>query len=240
MGKFISVFGLKFKGLQVEHVIKTIAETKVITTVNAEFIVEANENNKRLKAIISSTVSTFDGQIPYFIAKLFNSKCSFDKISGSDLIYDFIDKAKKESLSIFFLGGIEDTNLKAVNKIKEKGVRSFGYSPMLSDYPFSENWNNKVKAALLENPPDILLVCFGAVKQEFWIDDNIDFLNELNVKFVYGAGGTVDFVAGTKKRAPVILQKAGLEGVYRLFKEPRLFRFLRIFKSLKIFKYITK
>lgn len=239
MNKLVSIFGLDFTGLQVDDVIKTTENTKVITTVNAEFIVEANESNNRLKNIISSTVSTFDGQVPYLIAKLFNPKCLFDKISGSDLIYDFINKAKTESLSIFFLGGLEETNFKAVNNIKNKGINAFGYSPPYSDYPFSDDWCDDIRLALFESKPDILLVCFGAVKQEFWIDDNIDFLNEIGVKFVYGAGGTVDFIAGTKYRAPIFLQKIGLEGVYRLFKEPKLFRFMRILKSFRIFKYIN-
>jgi N-acetylglucosaminyldiphosphoundecaprenol N-acetyl-beta-D-mannosaminyltransferase len=235
---FLSIFGLKFTGLRVSEVIKEADTTKVITTVNAEFIVEANEKNERLKNIISTTVSTFDGQVPYFIAKLFNSNTDFHKISGSDLIYDFIDKARKESLSVFILGGKEETNLKAVKNIRDKGVQAFGYSPPYSSYPFSDGWCNDITQILAQKSPDILLVCFGAVKQEFWIDDNLDFLNSLNVKFVYGAGGTVDFVAGTKSRAPVFFQRTGLEGIYRLFEEPKLFRFMRILKSFRLFKYI--
>jgi N-acetylglucosaminyldiphosphoundecaprenol N-acetyl-beta-D-mannosaminyltransferase len=232
------MFGLTFTGLKVDEVTKCVSNTKVITTVNAEFIVEANESNQRLKNIISSTVSTFDGQVPYIIAKLFNPKVPFDKISGSDLIYDFIAKAQQEALSIFLLGGLEETNLQAVNNIQNRGVKAFGYSPLYSSYPFKDEWSADIRKVISESRPDILLVCFGAVKQEFWIDDNLDFLNALNVKFVYGAGGTVDFVAGTKSRAPVFLQRLGLEGVYRLFKEPKLFRFMRILKSFRLFKYI--
>lgn len=50
-----------------------------------------------------------------------------------------------------------------------------------------------------------------------------------------GCGGTFDFVAGRIQRAPRIIQKVGLEGIWRLVSEPKWFRLKRLLVSLKFF-----
>ena len=77
-------------------------------------------------------------------------------------------------------------------------------------------------------------------KQEYWISDNRILLESIGVKIAIGCGGTFDFVAGRIKRAPKWIQKIGLEGFWRLFKEPQLFRLKRLLISFKIFKYYFK
>jgi N-acetylglucosaminyldiphosphoundecaprenol N-acetyl-beta-D-mannosaminyltransferase len=43
----------------------------------------------------------------------------------------------------------------------------------------------------------------------------------MGVQFVMGVGGSFDIIAGKTKRAPLILQKMGLEWSYRVWQEPR-------------------
>jgi N-acetylglucosaminyldiphosphoundecaprenol N-acetyl-beta-D-mannosaminyltransferase len=54
-----------------------------------------------------------------------------------------------------------------------------------------------------------------------------------------GAGGTVDFLAGTLRRAPRFLQVIGLEGVWRLLTQPSLFRLQRLARSARMFLYVN-
>jgi N-acetylglucosaminyldiphosphoundecaprenol N-acetyl-beta-D-mannosaminyltransferase len=63
-------------------------------------------------------------------------------------------------------------------------------------------------------------------------------LSKIGVKYIVGCGGTFDFVANKIKRAPVFIQKIGLEGVYRFLQEPNKVRYKRLFDSFKFFKYI--
>ncbi|WP_235561031.1 WecB/TagA/CpsF family glycosyltransferase [Bacillus sp. FJAT-28004] len=65
--------------------------------------------------------------------------------------------------------------------------------------------------------PDVLVVALGAPKAEFWIHK---FKNTLNARVAIGVGGSLDTIAGTVKRAPVIWQKTNLEWLYRLIKQP--------------------
>jgi N-acetylglucosaminyldiphosphoundecaprenol N-acetyl-beta-D-mannosaminyltransferase len=68
-----------------------------------------------------------------------------------------------------------------------------------------------------EAQPDILLVAFGNPKQEKWIGM---FRRQLSVPVMIGVGGSLDFIAGERKRAPLWMQKLGLEWLFRLLQEP--------------------
>jgi N-acetylglucosaminyldiphosphoundecaprenol N-acetyl-beta-D-mannosaminyltransferase len=65
--------------------------------------------------------------------------------------------------------------------------------------------------------PDILLVALGAPRQEFWIHEH---KNNLKVKVCIGIGGSLDVLAGEKKRAPELFIRLNLEWLYRLLSEP--------------------
>jgi N-acetylglucosaminyldiphosphoundecaprenol N-acetyl-beta-D-mannosaminyltransferase len=65
--------------------------------------------------------------------------------------------------------------------------------------------------------PDILLVAYGAPKQDFWIARNLD---RLGVPVAMGVGGAFDFLAGVTKRAPAWIQRIGFEWLHRLAHEP--------------------
>ena len=65
--------------------------------------------------------------------------------------------------------------------------------------------------------PDFLFVALGSPKQEKWIARHLD---QLPVECVMGVGGSFDVLAGEVGRAPVFLQRAGLEWLYRLVTQP--------------------
>lgn len=237
---YVEFCNLKFKGLTKDIIFKEEANLKIIITCNAEFIVKAN-GNKRFKNIIDNNYTTFDGQIPYFLAKLINKKRKIEKLSGSDLIYDFCKYAKEYNKKIFLLGGYKENNKIAVEKLKRiYNIVIEGYAPPHFPYPFPPNVNAEILEKLNKFKPDILFVAFGVLKQEFWIEDHKDFLEKIGVKFAIGCGGTFDFVSGKVRRAPKFIQKFGLEGVWRFIMEPKWFRFKRILVSLGIFKYFFK
>jgi len=229
---------LSFKGLDKRTLLIEELFLKFIVTVNAEFIIRANSDNS-FKKLINSNYATFDGQVPYIIARRQNPNIHFQKLSGSDLIYDFAEMAKEKKKKMFLLGGYEESNKGAIKKIKSiYDIQIDGFSPVYQEYPFTELHNILIIEKIKVFKPDILFVGFGAIKQEFWINEHKEILEKIGVKWVIGSGGTFEFVAGTIKRAPIWIQKIGLEGAYRTIKEPNLMRFKRLLFSFKIFKYI--
>jgi N-acetylglucosaminyldiphosphoundecaprenol N-acetyl-beta-D-mannosaminyltransferase len=84
----------------------------------------------------------------------------------------------------------------------------------------------QVVATIAAAKPDVLFVAFGVPKQEKWIRHH---LSELGVSVAIGVGGSFDVISGRLKRAPVWMQRAGLEWLYRVLREPsRLPRLLAL------------
>jgi len=125
----IKFANLYFTGLTKECLMVEAESIKFIVTANAEFIVKANKD-KKFRKIINENYTTFDGQVPYFFAKLQNKNKIFNKLSGSDLIYDFCEMASVKNKKIFLLGGFEKSNKLAVKKLKDiYKIQIQGYSP---------------------------------------------------------------------------------------------------------------
>jgi N-acetylglucosaminyldiphosphoundecaprenol N-acetyl-beta-D-mannosaminyltransferase len=94
------------------------------------------------------------------------------------------------------------------------GVRLAG----CRDGYFAPEENAAVVAAIRKARPDVLLVAFGAPRQELWLDQ---WSAELEVPVSFGVGGLFDFYSGRIRRAPLWMRETGLEWVYRLIQEPR-------------------
>src|SRR5689334_2976476 len=101
--------GIEFRGLTLGDVLAPTPDLSHVVTVNAEYIVRANRDT-RLRRIINSGLATFDGQVPYALARWLNKHRQFEKISGSDLIYQICEHAAQRGERVFLLGGLEDSN----------------------------------------------------------------------------------------------------------------------------------
>lgn len=233
--------GIEINCLSFENLLGTISQSSIVVTVNAEAIVRS-QKDERLRSIINNNTTTIDGQIPLWLFKRVYPGVEIEKISGSDLIYTLPEYASLNGLKVYLLGGQSKSNSEAVVKLKSKysGLEITGFSPPYSPYPFTEEINSSILDSIKEFSPDILFVGFGMGKQEFWAQDNFDYLSKIGVKLIIGCGGSFEFASGRIKRAPVIFQNMGLEGLWRLVHEFKWFRIRRILLSSKIFYYYVK
>jgi N-acetylglucosaminyldiphosphoundecaprenol N-acetyl-beta-D-mannosaminyltransferase len=136
-----------------------------------------------------------------------------ERIPGSDFIWDIARFAAENNHKLFLLGGAatvaERTALKLRTEIIDLrigGVHAGNAEDAI-----------EIIEAINRSHSDILLVGFGAPKQEKWLSQ---YLKKTTCKIGVGLGGSFDFVAGTKQRAPIWMQKTGLEWLFRLFYEP--------------------
>ena len=234
----ITFCNLVFNGLKRKEILtKSLSEFVHVVTVSAESIVSANEIPK-LKEIVNTNYATFDGQLPYILAKIKNRHIEFEKISGSDFIYDICKFAQEQNWKVFLLGGKDYSNKESIRRLKEKfGLISKGMTEVMQ-YPFPEDTIKKIRDEIKEFSPDVIFVALGIPKQEYWIDENRNFLIKNNVKMAIGCGGTLEFFSGMIRRAPVFFQKTGMEGLYRFIVEPKFFRLKRLFRCFLMFKYL--
>lgn len=234
--------GLRFKGICTERLFPESGVLKFVVTVNADFIVTAARSS-RFENLISSNFSTLDGQVVYWLAKLLAKPrgLRFQKISGSSFALDLLKFSSERHLRVFFLGALPKINVAAVSTARQRfGVDVAGFSPAFSSYPMSQRWNSDVLRRIEAYKPHILFVALGSPKQEFWIEDNREVLEESGLLLVMGCGGTLDFIAGAVPRAPSWIQKLGLEGVYRLAVQPSWLRLRRILRSFLVFPIVLR
>jgi N-acetylglucosaminyldiphosphoundecaprenol N-acetyl-beta-D-mannosaminyltransferase len=235
----IEFAGIVFRGLTLDDVFAEHNGLAQIVTVNAEYIVRANED-ERFGRIVNSGVAVFDGQVPYAVARWMNQGRRFDKLPGSELVYHICERAARRGERVYLLGGLADSNARSVQTLRARypDLAVDGFSPPFVPYPFPEDHDARIAERLGSFRPQYLLVGFGAVKQDFWIDDQRRELERLGVKLAIGVGGTFEMVSGKIKRAPRLLQRLGLEGVYRLAREPKLFRLKRLVLSVRFLRYV--
>ena len=234
----IDFCNVQFNGLSKDELINSVKKYTYIITVNAEYICLVNEDEKSFE-IMKSSLCTFDGQVPYLMARLMNPFKKFDKISGSEFVYDILDYSKLNGKRVFILGGSEEDNFNAVKKVNSKYcVVSDGFSPPHSKYPFSSEVNNYIALKIQSFKPDFLFVCMNAKKSNYWAYDNRQFLEDIGITFSIGLGGTVDMLSGRVPHSPKFFKLLGLESFYRLATEFKLFRLMRIINSFRFFKYL--
>jgi len=143
-----------------------------------------------------------------------------ERVTGSDLFWELARASELTGLRLFFLGGAPgaaELASAAVLKI-HPGAQICGvYCPPRETFETEEEQAN-IRAAVREAQPDILLVGFGAPKQEKWIAANKE---GLSVPVSIGVGGSFEMAGGVVRRAPVWMQQAGLEWAYRFVQEPK-------------------
>lgn len=147
-----------------------------------------------------------------------------ERVAGSDLFWELAKASSETGIRLFFLGGVPGAAAKAA-LIAEKrypGAKIVGtYCPPFETFNTPEE-QARIREVVRSARPDVLLVAFGAPKQEKWIAANKDLLG---VPVSIGVGGSFEMAAGMLKRAPKWVQKVGLEWFYRFAQQPkRLFQ----------------
>lgn len=209
-----------------------------VVTPNVDHIVKL-EKDEEFKAVYKNAdLILTDGMPLIWISKLKGMPIK-EKVSGSDFFPKVCELAANKGYSIFLLGAAEGVADKAAQNLMEKykGLNIAGtYSP---SYGFEEKDNEieKIINIINECKPDILAVGLGAPKQEKFL---YKYKKRLNVPLSLAIGASIDFEAGNIKRAPIWMQKSGLEWLYRLLKEPKRMFKRYIIDDLKIIKLIVK
>lgn len=139
-----------------------------------------------------------------------------ERVTGADLMQNICQHAATENLKIFLLGAAEGVaeKIKTILETKYPGIKIVGtYAG--SPRPSMEA---EITQEINKTDAQILFVAYGAPAQELWISRNLKKLT--TVKLAIGVGGTFDYLAGVRKRAPRWLQTIGAEWLYRLIQQP--------------------
>jgi N-acetylglucosaminyldiphosphoundecaprenol N-acetyl-beta-D-mannosaminyltransferase len=191
---------------------------RIVVTPNAEIIMAARKAPALKAALNEADICLPDG-IGVVIASGILGKPLAERTTGFDFMMKVLHMADDKELSLFLLGGKPKVAQKAGEKIKIMfpGIQIAGSH---HGY-FNEDDEQGIIDIINDKTPDIILVAMGCPKQEIFMINN---KNKLKFRVAMGVGGSLDVLSGTVRRAPVFMQKAGLEWLYRLFTQPSRFK----------------
>jgi exopolysaccharide biosynthesis WecB/TagA/CpsF family protein len=151
-------------------------------------------------------------------ARLLYGSAFTANLNGTDLVPAILTTSN--SLRVAMIGGQVGIAEKAVGKL-QAALPQHIFAPVLHGFTAEANQQTFLET-LKQSPVDILLVAMGNPKQEQWIEANV---TSEHATIAIGVGALFDFLADEVVRAPVWIQRARLEWLFRLAQEPkRLFR----------------
>lgn len=212
----------------------------VLFTPNVDHLIKLQKDEDFYVAYQQAEWIVCDSKILYFLSKLLKNPLP-EAIPGSSFFTAFYEYHKDNpNCKIFLLGAAEGIAVKAMERINQKVGRDIVVGAHSPSYGFEkkEAECEELIKIVNESGANVLLVGVGAPKQEKWIMKYRDRMPKVDI--FMGLGATIDFEAGTLKRAPIFWQKIGMEWLYRCLKEPK-----RLFKryfidDMQFFYYFGK
>lgn len=193
--------------------------SEYVVTPNAQHIVSLQQDRLFREIYSNAFLVVPDGVSLLWAAKFLGTPLN-DRVNGTDLFEKLCEISAQHHLKIFLLGGRPGAadQASAVLQSRYPGLQIVGTHCPPYGFETDQGSCDHINAAIKAAEPDILFVGLGAPKQEKWV-----YLNykELGVPVSLGIGVSFELVANMVKRAPINMQKAGLEWVFRLVVEPR-------------------
>ncbi len=195
---------------------------RLVVTPNVDHLVLLRRSSG-LRAVYANADLVLADGVPLVVASRWLGQPLPGRVAGSDLVPAIFDASANfgQPLRVYLLGaadGVADVAAANVEK-RWKGVTVTGtYSPPWG-FEHDDDECQNILGRIRNAAPDLLLVGLGAPKQELWVHR---FRRELSgaAAVAMCAGATIDFLAGSKKRAPEWMRSSGLEWFYRLADDP--------------------
>ena len=189
-----------------------------VVPVNPHIVLVARSDPEFSKALREDSVAVCDG-FGISLSHLILRGALLSRAPGVDLMGALIDYAAMHGKKVYLLGGTNGSAGRCAEvftlkhpKLQIAGVHEPPQVQRIDDFD-----NNQLVSLVKEANPDMLFVALGVPKQELWLSR---YRRVLNVPFVMGVGASFDFLSGRVPRAPRVLRVAGLEWLYRVFREP--------------------
>ena len=225
---------------------------RIAATVNVDFIVNtycATKSTPRNPALANvlrrAEFVIADGMPLVWLSRLIGTPLP-ERVTGADMVPLIAERAAREHVKLYFLGGTEEYTRRAAEILTERypGLEIAGIdAPFVKlDSPDAEAQDREICRKINESGASILLVGFGNPKQELWEERN---RANLKCGIAIGIGGTFNFIAGAVKRAPDWMRRSGTEWIFRIVQEPgRLWKRygfgLLVFNTMALFAFLNR
>ncbi len=192
-----------------------------VCVANVHMLMEAYHSDRFTQILNRASLVTPDG-IPLRWALRFLFGIKQDRVAGMDLLSDLLIAAERQKIPVGIYGGAQEMLDKARVYFEKKYpglVLAKIYSPPFR--PLTALEDEEIIQMFNESGARLIFVVLGCPKQEKWMASMQNRIHGITI----GIGAALPVLAGVYKRAPIWMQKSGLEWFYRLGQEPR-----RLFK----------
>ncbi len=217
----VSLFGVRVHAVSmdeaIQHILRFVRENnpRQVVTADSSMVVMAQRDD-HLRDIINRADLVTPDSIGILWACRRRGFVMPERVSGVDIVVRLAQISAQTGLRLYFLGAQPGVAEQAAQRLQARypGVCiagcQHGYFP-----PESES---EIVRRICEAQPDVLCVAMGIPKQEKWIDRYRDVLR---VPVSIGVGGTFDVLSGRVRRAPLWMQRTGMEWLWRVGHNPR-------------------
>lgn len=183
--------------------------------VNVAKFVEMRKDPLLRKIITECDIINADGMPVVWASKILGQPLP-ERVAGVDLFQHLVRLCAEKGYRPFFFGAREWVVQKVVSEFSERhpGLKIAGYR---NGY-FSEEKEPEIAEMIRNSSAHMLFVGFSSPMKEKFLEK---WMPMMQVPFCMGVGGSFDVVAGKTKRAPMWMQKKGLEWLFRIYQEPR-------------------
>jgi N-acetylglucosaminyldiphosphoundecaprenol N-acetyl-beta-D-mannosaminyltransferase len=192
-------------------------ESRYVCVYNAHSVVTSTRDSSLKRVVADADMVTADGMpVAWMLRHL--GYPNQERINGPDMMWKYCAVAAERGQSVFLYGNTPGT-LKALQEKLKAAFPSLVIAGSLAP-PFRELTTAEdadVVARINCSKPSVVFISLGFPKQELWMAAHRGRVNAVMI----GVGMAFNYHAGTMRRAPAYLQKAGLEWLHRLCSEPR-------------------
>lgn len=136
------------------------------------------------------------------------------RVSGADLLEAYLHHAHKLGHRVALVGAGDGVARRAALALRLE-------HPNLDVVADGGDPTEATAERVGRSAPDVVAAAYGAGRQERFLCDH---LGTMRARLGIGVGGTLDYLAGTARRAPELVRRAGLEWLWRLLLEPSRLR----------------
>ena len=224
----VALFGVEIDAITMPEAVRAVNDWFTEPAPNCRFVVTPNvdhtvmlQESEAFRNVYEDADLILADGWPVVAASRIVGRPLPERVPGSDLVPRLFDSATSERpMTVYLLGAMPGVAEVAAKNIHGKwsNVEVVGlYSPPFG-FEKDDAECERILKMVADAKPDVLVVGLGAPKQELWVHKHRD---KIQAKAALCVGATIDFLAGEKSRAPVWIQKIGMEWFHRMVTEPR-------------------
>ena len=187
----------------------------VVTTPNPEFVMAARAD-PRFRAVLGRAALNIPDGIGLILAARLVGDHVREHVRGTDLVERLAAHGAARGHRWFLLGAEDGVAREAAERLRRRhpALRIVGAEP---GSPRPEDDAAVRSLICAAGPVDVILVAYGAPRQELWLERN---LGPLGIPVGIGVGGVFNFLSGRARRAPRWVRRLELEWLHRLVTQP--------------------